>query len=116
MNLVQVRVERVRQRSVKRQAYRENPRRPVGRGVVTRQLDFAADHLAAARFRREEDDQVVGLADLLLDLLRPGLANAQPLIDEHAMAGLGQAGHDVVGEGLIRFDVPFVAEEDARGP
>ena len=82
--------------------------------MVTRDFDLAADHLASARFRRDEHDQVVGLADLLLDLLRPGLADGQPLIDENGMAGVRQAGDDVAREGLIRFDISLVAEEDAR--
>ena len=73
--------------------------------MMTRDLDFAAHHLAAARFGGQEDDQEIGLPDLRLDLPRPRLADSQPLIDEDRVSGPGQPGDDVLREGLIRLDV-----------
>ena len=83
------------------------------RGVVAGDFNLAAHHLAAARFRGEEHHQEMALANLRLDFPRPGLADGEPLIDEHGVARSREAGDQFVCERLVRLDVPLVAEEDS---
>ena len=77
-------------------------------------LDLAAHHLAEARLGGQKDNQVVGFANLLLDLPRPRLADRQALVDEHGVAGLLEPLHDLPRQRLVGLDVPLVAEEGAR--
>ena len=52
------------------------------RGMMTGHLDLAADHLAAARFRGEEDDQEFGLANLRSRSRAPTPGRRSAAIDE----------------------------------
>jgi hypothetical protein len=109
LNLVEVCIERIRERALEREAHRQDPRAPRGRRMMPRDVDLAADHLAPAGFRRQEHDQKVRLADLLLDFLGPPLPDGQQLVDEDAVTGCREAGHDLARERVIRLDVPLVA-------
>ena len=81
---------------------------------MTGHLDLAADHLAAARFRGQEDDQEFSLANLGLDLARPRLADRQPAIDEDPVARPLEAGDNLCRQCLVGFNVAFIAEKDSR--
>ena len=114
LNLVQVRVQRVWQRPVEGDAHRQDARGAIDGRVMPGDLDLAAHHFAAARLRGQEDDQVVRLADLLLDLLRPGLPDRQPLVDEDVMPRARKRIDHVARQRAVGFDVPLVAEKDPR--
>ena len=60
--------KRIRQRAVELDTHRQDVRTRGRRRMLTGHLDLAADHLAPARFRGEEDDQELGLPNLRLDL------------------------------------------------
>ena len=64
LNVVEIGIQRIRKRSVEGEADRKNAGVSGDGLVLAGDFNLAADHLAPARFRREENDQVIGLADL----------------------------------------------------
>jgi hypothetical protein len=113
LDSVEIRVEWIRQRSIEGDADRKNARARPGRGLTARNFNLAAHHLAPARLGGEEDHQEIRVPDLRLDLVRPGLAHGQPLVDEHGTTRLRQTGHDLFGQRLVRLDMTLVAHEYA---
>src|SRR5688500_18205326 len=103
MNLVQVGVQGVRQRSLERDTNRQHAWSPLERRMVPGDLDLAADQFAAARLGGQEDDQEVCLANLLLDLLCPRLSHRESLIDEDVMPGAREGVDDAASQGAVGF-------------
>ena len=114
LDIVEIRVQGVRQRPLEADANRQDAQERTNGGGAARDLDFAAHHLAAGR-SAVRNNEIVGLLHLPLYLLGPCLADNEPLVDEDGVTGGRQTGFDFARERLIRFDVPLVAEEDACG-
>ena len=84
---VEVRIQRVGERTVELDPDGQDVRRRVCRGVLAGELDLTANHFAAARCGREENNQEVAAANVRFDFPRPRLADGEALIDEHGVAG-----------------------------
>ena len=114
LRCIEIRAQGIRQRLVEGDANWQNARRAYRRAALPRELDFTPHHLASTRLGGEEYDQEVGLPNLRFDLTRPGLADNHLLVHENGVASLRQPSDDLPRQRLIRFNVAFVAEKDAR--
>ena len=73
-------------------------------------------HFALHRRRRKQHHHKITRRDLAVDLLGPGDANGQALVDKDLVAGLLQRRAQSHSQGFIGIGVAFIADEDLRPP
>ncbi len=82
--------------------------------VLVGTIHFLLHHFGIGRLLREQHDQVIGVAQLPVDLVQPGRARAHRLVDEADVAALVERFGQELGQGAVLRGVALIADEDAR--